>query len=232
MKKKTPQHGDIPFSNEPPNELQIGLAITQEPRCACLILADCSGSMFGNPIAELNAGLQQLKAMLLEDQLACLRVELALVAFNEQVSVKVDFCPPDQFNPPALDAAGGTMLGAALLQGLSMLKARIAEYSNAGNNFYRPWLICLTDGKPSDDISEAARQIKEAEAKKRVAFFGVGVQGANMADLGSISLRPPLQLEGLKFTELFEWLSVNLSSVADSRPGDQVALTPPGWSAV
>ena len=211
---------------------EIGFAQNPEPRCACVIVADVSGSMSGIPISELNAGLQQLKSKLIEDPLACLRVELALVAFNDKITIESDFCSPENFNPPTLNASGGTHLGAAVLKGLEMVNSRTAEYRAAGLSYYRPWLMILTDGNSGDDISEAARLVKEAESKKRLAFFGVGVLGADMDQLTSLSLRPPLSLEGIKFTELFEWLSVNLSSVAVSRPGDQVPLTPPTWANV
>ena len=183
-------------------------------------------------IAALNAGLQQLKSNLIGDSLACLRVELALVTFSDKIIAEVDFCSPENFNPPTLNAGGGTFLGAAVLKGLEMLKNRTAEYRAAGNNYYRPWLLVVTDCESGDDIGEAARLVREAEAQKRIAFFGVGVLGANMNELGRLSLRPPRCLDGIKFHELFEWLSVNLSSVAVSRPGDQVPLTPPNWTTV
>ena len=211
---------------------EIGLAQNAEPRCPCLILTDVSGSIAGAPIAEVNAGLQRLKAKLVEDALACLRVELALVIFNENVTVAIDFCSPDNFNPPTLTASGGTHLGAAILKGLEMLNTRTAEYRAAGVSSYRPWLMLLTDAESGDDIAEVARLVKEAESNRRLAFFGIGVLGANMDALGSLSLRPPLCLEGIKFQELFEWLSVNLSTVAVSQLGEQVPLTAPTWAAV
>lgn len=188
--------------------------------------------MRGQPIDELNTGIQLLKTKLIEDQLACLRVDLAVLAFNHDVEVAVDFCTPENFSPPTLTTSGGTSIGAAIIKGLDMLNARRAEYRAAGNSFYRPWLMCVTDGESGDDITEAARLVREAESQKRLAFFGIGVLGANMGELARLSSRPPLRLEGLNFQELFEWLSVNLSSVAASRPGDQVALTPPNWANV
>src|SRR5258708_986370 len=39
----------------------VQFADNPESRCACLILADNSGSMSGQPITELNAGLQKVK---------------------------------------------------------------------------------------------------------------------------------------------------------------------------
>jgi hypothetical protein len=41
-----------------------------EPRCPCLLLLDVSGSMRGQPIAELNAGLTTFKDELMADALA------------------------------------------------------------------------------------------------------------------------------------------------------------------
>ena len=211
---------------------QIEFATNPEPRCACVLVVDTSGSMSGQPIAELNAGLIELHRNLLADPLAALRVELALVSFNETAKTEIDFTLPPNFQPPTLTTSGGTCLGAALIHALDLLEARIASYRAAGQSYYRPWIVLITDAEATDDVTEAARRIKEAETKKRVAFFGVGVKSANMKKLAELSLRPPLHLDGLRFCDLFQWLSASLGSVALSRPGDQVPLPPPDWSAV
>jgi uncharacterized protein YegL len=208
----------------------IELATNSEPRCACVILADRSGSMYGAPISELNAGLQEFKSQLVTDALACLRVEVALVSFNSTVTVEADFASPDHFDPPPLVANGETMLGAALLQALDMLDARTKSYRAAGLEAYRPWLVLISDAQATDDISIACQRIRQAELTKRLCFFGIGVQTVDMQQLARLSLRPPKKLDELRFAELFEWLSVNLSSVAVSQPGDQVPLTAADWA--
>jgi uncharacterized protein with von Willebrand factor type A (vWA) domain len=43
------------------------LVANPEPRCACLLLLDTSGSMHGPPITELNAGLVAFKNELMAD---------------------------------------------------------------------------------------------------------------------------------------------------------------------
>lgn len=73
----------------------------------------------------------------------------------------------------------------------------------------------------------------KAEAAKKVAFFAVGVEGADFAILRQIAVREPLRLKGLSFRELFLWLSSSLGSVSRSQPGTEVALpSPRGWAVV
>jgi uncharacterized protein YegL len=54
-----------------------------------------------------------------------------------------------------------------------------------------------------------------------------------MQRLKQISKRTPLKLQGLKFTELFEWVSFSTSQVSSSNPGEKVPLeSPEGWAEV
>ena len=53
-----------------------------EPRCPCLLLLDVSGSMGGQPITELNAGLTTFQNELVSDQLAMKRVEVGIITFG------------------------------------------------------------------------------------------------------------------------------------------------------
>lgn len=210
----------------------VQFADNPESRAPCLILVDTSGSMAGAPISELNQGLQELKVSLLEDPLASKRVEIALVGFNHHIAVEQDFDTVDAFNPPPLTASGGTSMGAAVEKALDMIEARKSEYRANGISYYRPWVFLITDGEPTDDTSNASDRIKDAEANKRLAFFGVGVQGANMVKLEQLCTRPPVKLDRLAFREMFVWLSRSLQRIAASRPGDQISLPAVGWSAV
>ena len=203
-----------------------------EPRCPCLLLLDTSGSMGGAPIAELNAGLAELKNELAADSLAMKRVEVAIVSFGP-VDIETTFQTAPNFFPPTLSANGDTPIGAAIRQGLELIRQRKDEYRANGISFYRPWLFLITDGAPTDEWQSAAALVREGEASKSFAFFAVGVAGANMDVLRQISVREPLKLEGLKFRELFQWLSNSMKSVSQSVPGTAVPIQPPqGWAEV
>lgn len=207
-------------------------ASNPDPRCPCLLLLDVSGSMAGRPIDELNAGLATLREELSADALAMRRVEIGVVTFGP-VKAELGFHPAASFYPPALSAQGDTPMGAAILRGLEMVRERKDEYRANGIASYRPWVFLITDGAPTDDWRAAAAQVHEGEASKKFAFFAIGVKGANMQILRELSVREPLMLDGLKFRELFMWLSSSLRSVSQSTPGTQVALPPPsGWASV
>jgi uncharacterized protein YegL len=224
------------MSETPILEESVEFAENPEPRCPCVLLLDTSSSMRGTPIKALNEGLYTLKENLLQDALALRRVELAAVAFDSDVRMVQDFVTADQFTPPTLTAQGLTHMGTAIHQALDMLQARKEQYRTHGVAYYRPWVFMITDGEPqgeADDIVEqATRRIKEDEAQKRVAFFAVGVEKANMQRLGEIAERTPIKLKGLNFTDMFAWLSASMQAIAQSKPDEQLALPPPDWGTV
>jgi uncharacterized protein YegL len=192
--------------------------------------------MGGAPIRELNAGLKSFKEALSQDSLAMKRVEIAIVTFGP-VQVETEFQTVDVWQPPTLSASGDTPMGAAITRGLEMLRQRKDQYRENAIEVFRPWVFLMTDGGPTDGWQRAAELVKEGEASKGFAFFGVGVENANMDTLAQICspLRPPVKMAGLAFKDMFQWLSSSLSSVSASQPGPEtrVQIAPPvGWTEV
>ena len=144
------------------------------------------------------------------------------------------FVTVDMFDPPVLEANGGTPMGEAVQRSLALLRERKEIYKQNGLDYFRPWMFVITDGQPTDKNWEAAAdQVKQDELNKGVIFYGVGVDKADMRVLSRFSdVRPPLKLKGLAFGDLFTWLSKSLSAIAHSRPGEQTPLPPVGWGSV
>lgn len=215
----------------------VEFAENPEPRVPCVVLVDTSASMQGARIAGLNAGLVAYKQELLKDALASKRVEVAVVAFGGNVRVESDFATADDFQPPALEPGGGTPMGAAINKGLDLLDERKQAYREHGLAYYRPWLFLITDGEPTDDWQSVVSRVHDGEQAKSFCFFAVGVEGANMNVLDQICVRKPLWLKGLKFQEMFSWLSNSQQAVSRSSPGEEVPLQDPvagpkGWAQI
>jgi uncharacterized protein YegL len=211
-------------------------ALNPEPRCPCLLLLDVSGSMSGEPITELNEGLKAFRDQLLADPLASKRVEVACITFGP-VNVATEFETASVFQPPWLRALGDTPMGSAITSGVELVRLRKEAYRSNGIAFYRPWIVLITDGAPTDDWSKAAKAVKDGEAAKAFAFFAVGCKGANIEVLKQIAVREPLKLKGLRFRSLFQWLSNSMKSISRSTPGDEVPLKnptegPDGWASI
>jgi uncharacterized protein YegL len=191
------------------------LVLNPERRLACVILADVSASMAGNPIDQLNRGLQAFHRDLSSDPVALKRVEVALVTFGP-VKVALDFTTADNARFPHLDTEDDTPLGEATERALAMVEARKRAYNANGISYYRPQIYGFSDGFPTDDYKRAAKAVAAAEHAKKAAFFSIGVDGADMGVLKQLSVRPPLKLDGLDFTGLFLWLSASLRSRSKS----------------
>jgi len=198
----------------------------------CLVL-DVSASMGGSPISELNEGVQMFFEAIRADEVAQFAAEIAVVTFGSSVERAVDFMAIDRQTVPQLKASGTTPMGEGVLMGLDLLEARKEDYRRAGVDYFQPWLVVMTDGEPTDDISSAAVRIRGLVASKKLTVFPIGIgSGANMTKLAELSPnRPPLRLRGLNFKEFFEWLSRSVSRVSQSTPGESVALDTAGIAA-
>lgn len=205
-------------------------------RTPCVLVLDASGSM-GTPnsrgstrINELNEGIKTLEQALKSDDAAISRVQLGIVSVggpSNSAEILMDWTDVENFHAFPLTADGGTPLAAGIQLGLNMIDQVKTDLRNNGISYTRPWMMIITDGEPTDSSSDwaaAVQEIQKAESDAKVEIFTIGVDGANLAVLSQLSTKPPAMLDGLKFKELFLWLSSSLSAASRSRPGDNLQL--------
>lgn len=168
------------------------------------------------------------------DEIASLRVEVALITFGP-VKLAQDFVTIDNFAPPRLEADDVTPMGEAIEYALDLLEKRKETYKNNGIQYYRPWVFLITDGAPTDSWQNAAYRVREAEAQRRLLFFAVAVQGADISKLRQIAPpeRPPVLLNGLDFRSMFQWLSTSMKRVSSSQVGGtMISLPSVSWGQI
>lgn len=196
------------------------------PVCVCL---DVSESMAGDPIQELNRGLQLFFNAIKDDPIAQWSAEICVVTFGGHARNEVDFASIHRQEIPYLRPYGGTPMGEAVNLGLDLLDRRKDEYSKAGIDYFQPWLILMTDGYPNGDIGQLNRAMERTNnliSNRKLTLFPIGIgQGADLNTLRRFSgNRGAFTLNDMQFSEFFQWLSQSVSETSISSPGNEVDL--------
>ena len=199
-----------------------------EKHLPCIILADCSNSMAGAPIAELNQGLVEFGKALRDDPIALSRIEVCIISFADGVKTELDFCSVEDYHAPALTAGGLAAFNEALSIALDQIDARKLECRQLGTPYYRPWLFVLADGSPTDDHLEADTRdrFRDYIANKKVNYIPLGIGNASIPHLQSyypqsVGRKPALKANQTNFKEVFSWLAASIVAIckADSTSG-------------
>jgi uncharacterized protein YegL len=216
----------------------VSLVDNSEQRTPLILVLDRSGSMGGDPIEQLNAGLILLEQELKGDVIAAKRVRVLVVQYGgmDDASIRGDWSDAMDFSAPRLEANGTTPIGAAVALALREIEAEKERFRAAGVAYTRPWLFVMSDGQPTDAWQVVAEQCRDAERSNRVAVFPIAVGHAGSGVLGQFSSNGEAavkQLQGLHFKELFLWLSASMRVVSHSAPGGTVQLpATDSWSHV
>lgn len=201
-----------------------------EQKCLCTLVLDTSGSMSGEPIHELNKGLQQFYAAIEEDLIAANRLEVGIITFGSAIKTIQDPALIDNFEMPTLAVAGTTRLVDAVREAMRKTEQRKEWYKETGQPYYRPIIIMITDGEPDkdQDVNGLSNEIKVAIDDKKFTFWGLGVKGFNQEVLNHIcpESAPAIPLSGYKFAEFFKWLSNSIGIITKSKEGDSIELPP------
>jgi len=205
-----------------------------EQKCLCVLVVDISSSMAGEPITELNRGLQDFKNDIQEDYVATQRLEIAIITFNSSVTCIQEPANIENILMPTLRASGSTKMVDGIRMAIELVDERKKWYLSTGQNYFRPMIVLITDGEPDPDqeIIGLSTEISHRLDSKSFIFYCLGVSGYNHEKLTLLCSRPePLPLVGLKFSEFFRWLSNSIGIIAKSVEGETLRLPSPSeWT--
>ena len=220
--------------------LNLEFADNPEPRCPVLIIADCSGSMSGRPINAMNQGVDDLYQAIIDDEIARNRVEVALLSFNTETRVERDFSTVSERTRTSMRAGGITNMHLAIQQGCDLLESRKEQYRLGGVPYFRPIMVIFSDGLPNSprgEMEQANQRLVDMESDSRLTIFKVGVNAEAVQAMQRVLPNPnsrfqPQQLDNLRFSDFFVWLSKSVSAISRSTPGDTVNLPPADWTTI
>jgi uncharacterized protein YegL len=183
----------------------------------CLVL-DTSGSMHGENIRALNENVRNFLAFVENNQKAQRNAEIAIIEFGGDVRVISGYNSIDKIDFDDLNAYGATPLGEAVEKAINLLDIRRQYYRNNAIEHYKPIMLIMSDGEPTDDYIDVANEVNEMVQKKQLKIFPVGIgQNFNTVHLARFSpfLKPRLIQKSSDFSELFELLSASSSNPED-----------------
>ena len=196
-----------------------------ESHMALVFVLDTSGSMGGDPIRDLNAGLNRFKAEVCKDKQTRDILDVAIIEFNSTHRVVQDFVPVEYMEDVNLAVAGSTIMSSPIEMALNMVNDRARFYRTSGTVPYKPWVILISDGAPDsdDDISGVIKKIKDMEENGKVSFRSLGVEGYDPKVLHDLSGKKVMKLNGTDFTAFFDWVNKSMRSVSQSSPHEKPA---------
>lgn len=204
------------------------LILNNEPRSPTKFLLDISGSMNSNGrIHQLNKGLALLLNNIAADSLAVKRCEVAIITFGSTATLIQDFATVDQITPPVLSASGSTHMGEAMELALKTIEDRQKSYAAARRKSYKPNLVLISDGGPTDNWQAPAAKIGQLHAAGKLFFYPVGVDGADTAMLSSVSTQPALHIESGDLLPLLKFISDSMRAGSQREIADQTGFGQP-----
>jgi uncharacterized protein YegL len=131
-------------------------------RLPIYFVLDCSESMVGDKIKQMEDALQIIVRNLRSDPHALETVHFSVIAFAGIAKTIAPLVEVASFYPPKLPIGGGTNLGTALSTLMREIDKSVVKTTADNKGDWMPIIYLFTDGSPTDDPN---REIEEWNAK-------------------------------------------------------------------
>lgn len=115
-----------------------------------VLLLDVSGSMHGEKIDTLNVAVKEMISDFASTEKNEIEILVSIITFGSNVSLKMPYTSAKDVMWQDLQADGLTPMGTAF----SMAKAMIEDKEVTPSRAYRPTIVLVSDGQPTDDWQE------------------------------------------------------------------------------
>jgi len=118
--------------------------------------------MIGDSLARVQAGVEMMLQTLRSDPHALETVWLSCITFDKQARLVFPLSELSDIQAPELVAQPGTALGAALNLCADRIEAEVRKTTSDQKGDWRPLVILLTDGQPTDSWRTALPRLGQS----------------------------------------------------------------------
>lgn len=137
-----------------------------------IVLADVSGSMIGDKVAQLNNSIAMMFRSFAAEDSARGQICAAVITFGGAGAVLHQaMTPAGQLNWTDMVAGGGTPLGQALQLATSLLE----DAEQVPVRAFPPTLVLVSDGSPTDDWEQPLAALLESKNGRSALRLSVGI---------------------------------------------------------
>jgi uncharacterized protein YegL len=195
-----------------------------------IVLADVSGSMSADgKIDALNDAVAEMIATFAEEDDARAEIHVSVIAFGGGgASVHKPLRPAGEVRWEPMSATGRTPMGEAF----ELARAMVEDQEIVPSRAYRPTLVLVSDGVPTDDWRTALAALLKSERASKATRFAMGIGAdANNETLAAFLANDEGRVfeahEAREIKNFFRWVTMSVTARSRSANPNSVVMVDP-----
>ena len=178
-----------------------------------VLLLDVSGSMHGAKIQNLNEAVKDMLQAFRDTENGETEIHVAIISFGGEVKLYQALASASDIAWHDLSASGGTPLGTAF----KMAKAMIEDKSVVPSRAYRPTVVLVSDGQPTDDwkqpLADFTKDGRSSKCDRMAMAIGADADENVLGKFIEGTKNPLFYAENAKqLREFFEFVTMSVTS--------------------
>lgn len=196
-----------------------------------IVLADVSGSMTANgKIDTMNDAIAEMIEAFAEEDDSRAEIHISVITFGgAEAKIHKPLRPASEVAWEPMTAAGRTPMGKAF----SVAQALIEDYKVVPSRAYRPTMVLVSDGVPTDDWQTPLSSLLASERARKASRFAMSIGEDADKDtlksfLGDNEGRVFEAYEAREIKKFFRWVTMSVTSRSRSiNPNNSVVVVEP-----